>query len=65
MSTDSDAQDDDRQQAEANIELELLTLAALARCADAGGAFNDLHFLAAQLGVGEPFKRAHASAPAK
>ena len=60
MSTDSDARDDDRQQAEANMELELITLAALARCADAGGAFNDLHFLAAQLGVGDAFKRAHA-----
>lgn len=57
--------DDDRQQAEANQELELTTIAALARCADAGGNFEDLHFLAAQLGVGEPFKRAHASAPAK
>lgn len=65
MSTDSDARDDDRQQAEANMELELITLAALARCVDAGGTFDDLHFLAAQLGVGEPFKRAHASAPAK
>ena len=60
MDTDSDARDDDRQQAEANMELELITLAALARCADAGGAFNDLHFLAAQLGVGDAFKRTHA-----
>ena len=64
MSTDSDARDDDRQQAEANMELELITLAALARCADAGGALDDLLFLAAQLGVGEPFRKAYASTPA-
>lgn len=57
--------DDDRQQAEANQELELMTIAALARCADAGGNFEDLHFLAAQLGVGDTFKRAHASPPAR
>ena len=65
MSTDSDARDDDRQQAEANMELELIPLAALARCAGAGGNFDDLHFLAAQLGVGDTFKRAHASPPAR
>lgn len=64
MSTDSDARDDDRQQAEANMELELITLAALARCVDAGGTFDDLRFLAAQLGVGEPFRKAYASPPA-
>ena len=57
--------DDDRQQAEANQEVEVMTLAALARCAGAGGNFDDLHFLAAQLGVGDTFKRAHASPPAR
>ncbi len=57
--------DDDRQQAEAHQDLELMTLAALARCAGAGGNFDDLHFLAAQLGVGDTFKRAHASPPAR
>lgn len=43
-------------------EQELETLAALARCATAGGNSDDLQFLAAQLGLGARWK-AHASAP--
>ncbi len=54
--------DDGQQQAELYAELEQNTLAALDRCAKAGGALDDLHFLAAQLGVGDTFRRAHAAA---
>ena len=55
--------DDDRindaNWAECNVELERITLEALDRCADAGGRFDDLYFLAAQLGVGERFRKHH------
>lgn len=44
--------------AEMNRELELMTLAALTRCAGVGGNLDDLQFLAAQLGVGDQFRRA-------
>ena len=54
--------DDDRTNeqdyAEMNRELELMTLAALTRCAGVGGNLDDLQFLAAQLGVGQEFRRA-------
>lgn len=49
--------EDDRQLAEMNQELELETIAALARCVTAGGNTDDLQFLAAQLGVGDSFKK--------
>ena len=55
-------EDDDRQLAEMNDELQHMTLDALDRCAQAGGRFDDLYFLAAQLGVGERFRKDHARA---
>lgn len=47
----------DAQLAEMNVELERLTLDALDNCVRAGGRFDDLYFLAAQLGVGEAFRK--------
>lgn len=49
--------DDDQQQAELHAELELMTIAALARCATAGADQDDIQFLAAQLGVGDWFRQ--------
>ena len=54
---------DDGQQAMYYQEMELETLAALARCVTAGASFDDLHLIAAQLGVGAAFKKAHAPGP--
>ena len=51
---------DDGQQAMYYEELERETLEALDRCAKVGGGFDDLYFLAAQLGVGERFRKEHA-----
>lgn len=48
---------DDQQQAMWSDELERDTLEALDRCARVGGKFDDLYFLAAQLGVGERFRK--------
>lgn len=43
-------------------ELERDTLDALDRCHKAGAKPDDLYFLAAQLGVGERFRKDHATA---
>jgi hypothetical protein len=48
---------DDGQQAQDYLELEHDTLEALERCLKAGGRPDDLYFLAAQLGVGERFRK--------
>ena len=48
---------DDEQQARDYEEREQVTLEALARCRRAGAKPDDLIFLAAQLGVGETFKK--------
>lgn len=56
-----DDRDPSQEQAEMYAELEQNNLAALDRCYSAGGNFDDLHFLAAQLGVGDSFRRAHAA----
>ena len=47
----------DAQLAEMNVELQRMTLDALDNCHKAGGRFDDLYFLAAQLGVGEAFRK--------
>jgi hypothetical protein len=59
---ESEYRDNEQDYAEMNHELELMTLAALTRCAGAGGDPDDLQFLAAQLGVGDQFKRADTHA---
>jgi len=41
-------------------ELERDTLDALDRCKQAGARFDDLYFLAAQLGVGERWRKSNA-----
>lgn len=60
-----DDRSNDADWSECNLELERLTLDALDRCADAGGRFDDLYFLAAQLGVGERFRKTHVNRPAR
>ena len=52
---------DDGQQAMYYLELEQATLEALDRCHNAGAKDDDLYFLAAQLGVGERYRKAHAA----
>lgn len=51
---------DDGQQAMYYQQMEQENLDALDRCYQVGGKFDDLYFLAAQLGVGERFRKAHA-----
>lgn len=52
---------DDAEQAHYYEELEQYTLDALDRCAAVGARFDDLYYLAAQLGVGERFRKTHAA----
>lgn len=51
---------DDGQQAMWADEMERDTLDVLDRFARIGAKFDDLYFIAAQLGVGERFRKAHA-----
>lgn len=51
---------DDGRQAMYYEELERDTLEVLDRCARAGAQLPDLQFLAAMLGVGDRFQKAHA-----
>lgn len=55
-----DRDDDGQQQEECWHEMEQDNLEALDRCAKAGARFDDLYFIAAQLGVGERFRKEHA-----